>query len=174
MAHADRYVRYYLDQQQGNGMPVFIGSPWQMGHGQIGYGLGGLFRSVARAVMPLVKTGAKTLGNIALSTGANLLGDVLSGKNVKVSAKSRLNEAANVVKKKAVNKLQTLAQTGSGKRLRVKKRGKKRNTSSPTVTNRQVKKRQSQETDIQNRCNAQKVSLIYFQYLQHKSAWKGH
>jgi hypothetical protein len=33
--------------------------------------------------MPMVKSGAKTLGNIAQNTGANFVGDVLSGKNVK-------------------------------------------------------------------------------------------
>ena len=74
MTQANRYVRYYLDQQQGNGIPVFRDSPWELGHGQMGYGLGGLFRSVARAVMPMAKSGAKTLGNIALNTGANVLG----------------------------------------------------------------------------------------------------
>ena len=66
MSHADHSVRYYLDKQQGKGMNVFRGSPWQVGRGQMGYGLGGLFRSVARAVMPMVKSSAKTLGNIAL------------------------------------------------------------------------------------------------------------
>ena len=39
------YVRYYLDQQQGRDMPVFGGSPWQYGYGQMVYGLGGLYRS---------------------------------------------------------------------------------------------------------------------------------
>ena len=60
------YVHYYLDQQQGHGMPVFPGSPWQAGYGhqmgaghQMGYGIGGLFRSVARAMMPMVKSGEK-------------------------------------------------------------------------------------------------------------------
>ena len=43
-------------------MFVFRGSPWQMGHGQKGYGLGGLFRTVARTAVPLVKRGAKALG----------------------------------------------------------------------------------------------------------------
>ena len=107
------YLRYYLDQQ-GHGMTVFRGSPWQIGHGQMGYGLGGLFRSVARAVMPMVKSGAKALGNIALKSGANFMGDVLAGKNVKEAAKARTLEAANVAKRKAVNKL--MNQTGSGKR----------------------------------------------------------
>ena len=54
------YVRYYLDQQ-GHGMSVFRDSPWQIGHGQMGYGPGGLFRSLARAVMPMVKVGHKLL-----------------------------------------------------------------------------------------------------------------
>ena len=107
------YVRYYLDQQ-GHSMSVFRGSLWQIGHGQIGYGLGGLFRTVARAVIPMVKSGAKSLGNIALKSGANFVGDVLAGKNVKEAAKPRTLEAANVAKRKAVNKL--MNQTGSGKR----------------------------------------------------------
>ena len=120
------YVRYYLDQQQGNGMAVFRGSPWQVGYGQMGYGLGGLFRNAARFIMPLVKTGAKTLGKIGLNTGANLLGDVLEGKNLKKSVKSRLGEAGNVVKQKAVTKLKkTLGQTGSGKKRRTKKKVKR-------------------------------------------------
>ena len=97
------YVRYYLDQQ-GHGMPVFRGSPWQLGHGQMGYGLGGLFRSVARTVMPMVKSGAKALGNIALNSGANFIGDVLAGKNVKEAAKARTREAADATKQKAVQR----------------------------------------------------------------------
>ena len=80
--HNNLYARYYLDQQQGRGMPVFRGSLWQAGHGQHGYGLGGLFRSIARAAMPAVKSGAKTLGKIALKSGTNLLGDVLAGKDL--------------------------------------------------------------------------------------------
>ena len=96
-----------MDQQQGKGMDVFRGSPWQVGHGQMGYGLGGLFRSVARSVLPMIKSGAKTLGNIALSSGTNLLGDILAGKNVKDAGKSRFTEATDVGKQKANNKLQT-------------------------------------------------------------------
>ena len=71
----------------------------------VGYGLGGLFRSVARAVMPMVKSGAKALGNIALNSGANCIGDVLTGKNVKEAAKARTGEAADVAKQKAVQRL---------------------------------------------------------------------
>ena len=94
------YVHYYLEQQRGRGMPVFWGSPWQAGYGlQTGYGLGGLFRSMARAVVPLVKKGvkavaplakrgAKILRDIALQSGSDFLGDLFAGKNVKEAAKA--------------------------------------------------------------------------------------
>ena len=123
------YIRYYLEQQQGQGISVFRGSPWQMGHGQMGYGLGGLFRSIARSVMPMVKSGAKALGNIALKSGKNLLGDVLAGKNVKEAAKARAVEAANVAKNKAAERVRTYAQAGGGrhtKRSRTGSTGTKR------------------------------------------------
>ena len=140
------YVRYYLNQQQGHGMPVFSGSPWQAGYGhqmgaghQMGYGLGGLFRSVARAVMPTVKSGAKALGNIVLKSAADFVGDVLAGKNVKEAAKARTVEAANVAKRKAINKLKS--QTGSGKRA--KGTTKKRKASTSTARSNQTKKRKT-------------------------------
>ena len=102
MTQADRYVRYYLDQQQGYGMPVFVGSLWQRGYGwQVGFGLGGLFKSVARAALPMVKSGAKALGNIALNAGANVLGDVVSGRDLKESLKTHGKEAVITAKKKS-------------------------------------------------------------------------
>ena len=128
------YVRYYLDQQQGHGMPVFRGSAWQQG-----YGLGELFRSVARAVMPMVKSGAKALGKIALNAGANLLGDVASGKNLKEAVKTRRKEAVSVAKNRAVKRLQTYAQTGSGRKR--KTTVKKRSTSKKTTVRSGSRKR---------------------------------
>ena len=88
MAKTNPYVRYYLDQQQGNRMPVFMGAPWMRGYGQVGFGLGGLFKSIARAVMPMVKVGAKALGKTALNTGVNVLNDVASGKDLKQAIKT--------------------------------------------------------------------------------------
>ena len=144
------YIRYYLDQQ-GHGMPVFRGSPWQLGHGQMGHGLGGLFRSVARTVMPMVRSGAKALGNIALNSGANFIGDVLAGKNVKEAAKARTREAADATKQKAVQQLRAYAQTGSGRRRKKttsKKRAEKRKTSTPTTRSNPTKKRKTTPADI--------------------------
>jgi hypothetical protein len=150
MTQNNPYVNYYLNQQQGNGMSVFRGSPWQIGHGQVGFGLGGLFRSVARAVMPLVKSGAKSLGKIGMKSGANFVGDVLAGKNVKEAAKARVQEAANKAKKRVVQQAKTYAQTGSGRRgtKQTGKTTKKRKAPQPAIRNKQTKKRKTSPEDI--------------------------
>ena len=128
-------------------MPVCRGSPWQFGHGQMGYGLGGVFCSVARTVMPMAKNGAKALGNIALNSGANFIGDVLVGKNVKEAAKARTKEAADAMKQKAVQRLRAHAQTGSGGR-RKRTTSKKRKTSTPATRSNPTKKRKTTPADI--------------------------
>ncbi len=133
-------MRYYLDQQQGRGMPVFQGSSWQRGHGQMGYGLGGLFRSLTNNVKPLVKSGAKALGNIALNSGANFLGDLLAGKNAKKAAKARALEGVGVAKQKALQR----AQTGRRK----KRTNKKRKASTSMIRNNRTKKRKTSPEDI--------------------------
>ena len=109
------YTYYYLDQQ-GHGMPVFRGSPWEMEHSQKGYGLGALFRSVTRSVMPLVKRGAKALGNIVLNTGANFVSVILARKNVNQAAKARAVEGVNAARTKVAQQLQRYAQTGQGRK----------------------------------------------------------
>ena len=146
MTLTNRYVQYYLNQQRGYGSsPVFKGAPWQRGYGQVGYGLGGLFRSLARAVIPLAKSGAKALGKIALNTGANVLGDVISGKSVKESAKSRVNQAAKDVGKMAVNRMQQFAQTGRGKssKKRSRKPAKKRKATTSIAIHSSAKRRKA-------------------------------
>ena len=122
------------------------------GYGQVGFGLGGLFKSIARAVMPMVKVGAKALGKTALNTGVNVLNDVASGKDLKQAIKTRGKEALTDAKDKAINRLQTFAQTGSGKRTKkkstsqTKKRktaAKKRKASTSTIRSIQAKKRRT-------------------------------
>ena len=104
------YIQYYLKQQQDRGMPVFSGSSWQRGYGQTGYGLGGLFRRFGKLAKPMIKSGAKALGKIALISGVNLLGDVLSGKNPKQAAKAHALEGASIAKMQAIQQAQTYTQ----------------------------------------------------------------
>ena len=52
------------------------------------YGLGSIFKSVARSVMPSLKQ----LGKSALTTGLEVLQDVAKGQNIKTAVKKRLKE----------------------------------------------------------------------------------
>jgi hypothetical protein len=78
------YHDYYI-HQAGKGYPVFAGRIYQRGHG-----LGSIFGGLFKAAIPLLKTGAKTLGREALKTGLNIAGDVVQGRNIKQAAQSRL------------------------------------------------------------------------------------
>ena len=52
-----------MTEQSGAGrMMVFHGGRFQRGYGQVGYGLGSFFQSLARKAMPFLQSGAKSLG----------------------------------------------------------------------------------------------------------------
>lgn len=69
--------------QRGGNVPFYRGPVLQRG-----YGLGSIFKSVARSVMPSLKE----IGKSALTTGLEVLQDVAKGENVKTAAKKRLKE----------------------------------------------------------------------------------
>lgn len=93
---AKSYENYYL-HQAGGGHPVYVGSRFQRGHG-----LGSVFGGLFKAAMPLLKKGAKTLGQQALKTGLEMVGDVVEGKNLKQAAKSRLTTAGRNIVNRAI------------------------------------------------------------------------
>ena len=84
---AKAYENYYLSQV-GHGMPYFSGARIQQG-----YGLGNLFSSIAKSVLPLVKSGAKAVGKQVLQSGVDFASDVLNGKNAKQAAIDRAKSA---------------------------------------------------------------------------------
>ena len=114
----------------------------------------------ARAAKPMLKSGAKALGKIALTSGVNLLGDALACKNVKEAARARALEGANVAKMKDVQRAQRYAQTGRGrKRSRtrsrstrrsksVKRTAKKRRASVSMTRSKQTKRPKTSPRDI--------------------------
>ena len=55
---------------------------------QTGYGIGSIFKSVARSVMPSLNK----IGKSALTIGLEVLQDVAKGENIKTAAKKRLKE----------------------------------------------------------------------------------
>ena len=89
MARNRLYEDYYL-RKVGGALPVFSGARVQRGHGLCSL-FGGLFRSAAT----LIKRGATALGKKALRTGLHVADDMLSGQNVKESAKRRAKEVGS-------------------------------------------------------------------------------
>ena len=110
-ASQDLYEKYYIGQS-GNGLPVFVGSRGQRGHG-LGSLLGGLFRSA----MPLIRRGLAAFGKQALKTGLEIANDVTEGQAVKESAKRRVGQG---IKRFASGPFGS-QQSGSGKRRKVKR-----------------------------------------------------
>ena len=81
------YDDYYA-RQVGGALPYFSGARVQNG-----YGFGSLFSGLLRSVAPLIKRGAVALGKRALTTGAQLAGDVVAGQNIKKATKRRATAA---------------------------------------------------------------------------------
>lgn len=84
----DQELLDVMPKRQSGGSPrVFRGPVLQRG-----YGLGNMFKSLSRSLMPTLKEGMKALGKSALHTGLDVLQDVSRGENFKESAKRRMKE----------------------------------------------------------------------------------
>jgi len=107
------YKAYYQKQingQYGGTLPAFHGIKIQRG-----YGIGSFLKGLFRSAVPLFKTGAKTVGKAALTSGMNVARDFMSGQDIKSAVKSRAMEAANELRSKAVRKANSvMGQTGKG------------------------------------------------------------
>ena len=86
------YNDYYA-RQVGGALPYFTGARVQRGHG-----FGSLFSGLLRSVAPLIKRGA-----VALTTGAQIAGDVVAGQNIKKSAKRRATAAGRDLMQSLLN-----------------------------------------------------------------------
>ena len=75
---------HFLRQQRGGNIAGYRGARFQRG-----YGIGGIFKSLARYAIPLFKPqGAKFVGKRALQAATEVGQDVLQGKNVRESVKT--------------------------------------------------------------------------------------
>ena len=82
--------------QQGG----FIGARYQRGAG-----LGSIFRSLFRAILPVAKSAGKSVGRRALKAGAEIASDLVSGRNFKESLQEHGRHAASDLLSKAATKL---------------------------------------------------------------------
>lgn len=97
-----RYVpvtekEWLLHFQHGAG---FRGSPYQRGAG-----LGSVFRSLFRAILPVAKKAGKAIGRRALQAGADIATDLVSGKNLKQSLEDHGKQATTDLLDRASNSL---------------------------------------------------------------------
>ena len=76
---------HFLRQQRGENIAGYRGA-----HFQRGYGIGGIFKSLARYAIPLFKQGAKVVGKRALQAATEVGQDVLQGKNARESVEKVL------------------------------------------------------------------------------------
>jgi hypothetical protein len=102
------YEHYYTDQVGGRIPFVFS----EYGVDQSGEGFGSFLRSLWRVFRPVVVSGAKAVGNQALSSLGGYMGDLASGSNWKTAGQARLNEAETNLHEKLQSKLSKM--TGSG------------------------------------------------------------
>ena len=92
------YENYYLNQ---------VGSGYFSGpRSQAGFGLANIFSSIAKSVVPLLKSGVKAVGKQALRSGVGFANDVLSGKSVKQAAIDRASAAGHQLMNQARTNLQ--------------------------------------------------------------------
>ncbi len=71
------------------------------GRRQRGYGIGGMFKSLFRSAMPILKEGGKIVAKNAVNYGANVLADVSRGEDVVKSlerhgVKAAMNTAGDI------------------------------------------------------------------------------
>ena len=103
---------HFLRQQRGGNIAGFRGVRMQRG-----YGIGIIFKSLARYAIHLFKQGAKVVGKRALQAAAEVGQDVLQGKNVKESFKSRGKQAVSDVAENAAKKVMI----GKGRKKGIKR-----------------------------------------------------
>ena len=120
-ATSNAFYGDYYKRQVGDGLAVFRGATVQRGHG-----IGGFFSGLLKGTLPAIKSGAKVLGKQLLKTGMDITGDLLSGKNIKDSAKDRFSESGQQM----IKQLSTMIE-GNGLKRKVpgqSRRNKKQKT----------------------------------------------
>ena len=123
LSNSKVYEDYYCNQV-GHGLPVYVG-----GRNYRGGGLGNILGGIGRAIIPLLKSGGRTLLKEGAKTALHVGQDLLSGENIASSVKRRSKQAGKRMFHRAVNHV-----TGIGggqpvrKRIRTSSPSKKRQT----------------------------------------------
>lgn len=143
--------RMWLSQlQAGHGLGTYTGERYQRG-----YGLGAIFGSLLRSIMPFAKNVGRAVGKQALRTGASVAQDVLDGTDIRESLKIRGKQGMRQVARKGIHAVRR-RQKGRGLGIRPKgptktikaiaKRKKRIIRKKPAGRKRKTKKKKSRDT----------------------------
>lgn len=121
------YEKYFLQPQ--NTFPTYKGVKYQGG-----YGLGNVFKRFFRWIVPIIKEHAvpvlkdvgKKVGESVLTGTTNFARDALDGKDIKESAKTRLDETTKEIKNKFYQKGEGINKRKKKKKLIQTIRNKKK------------------------------------------------
>jgi|GEM_PF-2973853 len=102
-------IQHQPPSQWGGGgiTAVFRGMPLQRG-----MGLGGMFRSLLRFLMPIGREAAVAIGRQGLETGMRTLNDVLEGRNLQEAAIEHGRAGAKQLLQRARTRLETKEEAG--------------------------------------------------------------
>lgn len=135
--HHDLCAHFNRSAQSGGSIPYFVG-----GRQQTGAGIGSLFRGLAKTLIPLasnigrrlVKSTARSVKKQAVKSLQNIGSDILQGRSIGESMKSRGKETLRAVTKDVFNANFNTSRRQSRKRRQpVKsKQSSKRQKRSPT------------------------------------------
>lgn len=173
----DPYIDHFILQNGGGGGSVvygnigsgvgrvYVGSPYQRGHGGIGSFLAGVFRRV----LPLFKRGAKTIGKEAVRAGLNVMSDVTEGNTpFRESLRNRVRESSSVLKRKAEEKLDKImegsgykvARFGDSLQLRLRNSSEKSPRRRKAITKKKKKKKKGGVTKRKSTTKKKKTKKV--------------
>lgn len=113
-----------------------------------GHGLGSIFSSLFRRALPLFKLGGKYVGRKVLSTGMNVLDDVIEGDSFKKSLKRNLKTTS----KDVINDVKNKMKGGKIRRRKTTKRKKKcknkGNRKKKTTSKRKRKRKNTENSSV--------------------------
>ena len=103
-------MNYYNKYNQLGGVLNVYKGPMM----QEGYGLGDIFKKFFKCMVPLVKkhavpllkSGAQTVGHEVLKSATNIAKDAIDGKNLSESADTNINAAVDTLKRKVEDTLE--------------------------------------------------------------------
>lgn len=115
---AEQHIAYYQAQANGRG----VGGVHKYAKTQRGNGIGSFFGGLFRRIMPYIKSGISSVGSELVSSGANILRDVLKGRDTKDSISERLTNVGTNLGAQASAKVSSMLGLGYKRRRKTVKK----------------------------------------------------